>query len=146
MVNGQGRGAIAVTIIAVFQEAAALNACYVGACCGPGLGRAPGEEGAVRNAVPIIQTETGILAGMKGQNSSRRDQGGKGLTEEVQGDFLKEVAFELGLYLGARLPTGKAELEGLEGDLGKVYVEEGREALNSVLWEEGCWGPLCDMG
>ena len=37
------------------------------------------------------------LVGLKGQNSGRRGQGGRGLTEEVQGGFLEEVAFELGL-------------------------------------------------
>ena len=35
--------------------------------------------------------------GLKGQNSSRRGQAGRGLIEEVQGNFLEEVAFDLDL-------------------------------------------------
>ena len=80
---------------------------------------------------------------MKDQHSSRRDQGDKGLTEEVQGDFLEEVAFELGLCLGVRLPTGKAGLERLEGDLGKVYCGGGERGLElSALGGGALEGPL----
>lgn len=72
----------------------------------------PCEEAAVSKECYSYSPETSGLVGktqakifvrMKGQNSGRRGQGARGLTEEVQGVFLEEVVFEL----GESLPIGE---------------------------------------